>query len=204
LNDTLQALTHQDTDDGELIARAQGGDPEAFCQLGEKIAPRLLRQAMLLCGDPEQAADLAQETLIQAWKSLPQYRREGALFTWLCGILIHRHKGWLRKRLRGPAGLFLTSGPTRSLAAPTVDAVTPDQNASKVERDLALRRCLDRLPEKQKAVVYLRFYVDESLANIATALGCSIGTVKSRLFHGLVKLADMKELQSLAEDWRLL
>jgi RNA polymerase sigma-70 factor (ECF subfamily) len=203
LNDALQALIPRDTADGDLIARAQAGDPDAFSSLVDQMAPRLLRQAMLLCGDAEQAADLAQETLIQAWKGLPRYRGQGAFFTWLCGILIHHHKSWLRRRLRRPGCEFNKSEPAELCALLTEEPATPDQNASMLERDLTLRRCLDRLPLKQRAVVYLRFYVDESLANIAAALDCSIGTVKSRLFHGLEKLSQMKELQSLSKDWHL-
>jgi RNA polymerase sigma-70 factor (ECF subfamily) len=67
-------LTPRDTAEGDLIARAQAGDPDAFSAVVDQMASRLLRQAMLLCGDAEQATDLAQETFIQAWKGLPRYR----------------------------------------------------------------------------------------------------------------------------------
>lgn len=58
------------------------------------------------------------------------------------------------------------------------------------------RACADSLPPKQRQVVYLRFYVDDSLEAIASAVGCSVGTVKSRLFYALEKLRRMKIVAS--------
>ena len=63
-----------------------------------------------------------------------------------------------------------------------------------------LRRCLARLPEKQRQVVYLRFYVEDSLDGIAAALGCSVGTIKSRLFKALDRLTRMNEVKALGEE----
>ena len=72
----------------------------------------------------------------------------------------------------------------------------PDQATELLERAAFLRECIRKLPEKQRDVVYLRFYVDHSLESIALALGCSLGTVKSRLFHALDRLRAMNELNS--------
>jgi RNA polymerase sigma-70 factor (ECF subfamily) len=70
----------------------------------------------------------------------------------------------------------------------------PDKAAEEAELAACLHDCLQRLPEKHREVVYLRFYVDDSLEGIAAALGCSVGTAKSRLFYGLEKLRLMKDL----------
>ncbi|HVY70488.1 MAG TPA: sigma-70 family RNA polymerase sigma factor, partial [Verrucomicrobiae bacterium] len=72
----------------------------------------------------------------------------------------------------------------------------PDEDATVSERAALLRRCIATLPEKHQQVIYLRFYVDDSLEGIAAALGCSVGTVKSRLFYALDKLRGMRALQS--------
>ena len=74
-------------------------------------------------------------------------------------------------------------------------ALPPDQMTLVAERAVRLRACLDRLSDKHRAVIYLRFYVDDSLAGIASALGCSVGTVKSRLFHALENLRTMTTAQ---------
>ena len=74
------------------------------------------------------------------------------------------------------------------------EAAYPDQAMDLSEKAAEMRVCLDSLPKKHRDVIFLRFYVNESLNGIATALNCSVGTVKSRLFHGLEKLRKMKGL----------
>ena len=70
----------------------------------------------------------------------------------------------------------------------------PDQAAQLCEQAASVRTCIRALPTKHQQVVYLRFYVDDSLEGIAAALGCSVGTVKSRLFHALDKLRGMNAI----------
>ena len=74
---------------------------------------------------------------------------------------------------------------------PTPAPVTQNEQAEQAARVL---RSLENLPAKQREVVYLRFYADDSLEGIANALGCPVGTVKSRLFQGLERLQKMKAL----------
>ncbi len=63
-----------------------------------------------------------------------------------------------------------------------------------------MRRCIGALPAKHQQVIHLRFYVDESLEGIAEALGCSVGTVKSRLFHAMEKLRAMNAMNAEFEN----
>jgi RNA polymerase sigma-70 factor (ECF subfamily) len=78
----------------------------------------------------------------------------------------------------------------------------PDLAAVRREQAQALRRCIDALPSKHQQVIHLRFYVDDSLEGIAAALGCSVGTVKSRLFHALEKLRRMDGINDQFVDAR--
>ena len=96
----------------------------------------------------------------------------------------------------GPADSGGHDGSLRDTALNNLsnDAACPAEAMAFSERAAFLRRCLQELPEKHREVVYLRFYVDESLDGIATTLDCSVGTVKSRLFHALEKLRKMKKL----------
>jgi RNA polymerase sigma-70 factor (ECF subfamily) len=73
----------------------------------------------------------------------------------------------------------------------TAPPLAPDAAAQLQEEAARLRQCVEALPRKHQQVIYLRFYVDDSLESIAAALGCSLGTVKSRLFHALEKLRRM-------------
>ena len=72
----------------------------------------------------------------------------------------------------------------------------PDQTAQLREQAALVRDCVQALPTKHQQVIYLRFYVDDSLEGIAAALSCSLGTVKSRLFHALEKLRGMNALHA--------
>ncbi|MBL9170108.1 MAG: sigma-70 family RNA polymerase sigma factor [Verrucomicrobiales bacterium] len=183
-----------------LVARAQRGDTEAFDRLCRLYGDRLLRQAQALCGGRGSPEDLVQETLVQSWKSLRRYNGQCQLFTWFCSILIHRHRDSLRKRLPTPFS-WLFGGSEKQVQSHLLQLSDPEPGPS-LQAELGeqagqLLRSLNQLPEKQRLVLYLRFYADESLEGIAGAIGCSVGTVKSRLFHGLERL---RKLQSRSND----
>jgi RNA polymerase sigma-70 factor (ECF subfamily) len=172
-----------------LLARAQKGDAESFGELCRLHEGRLLRQAMLLC--PESAEDLVQECLLGAWKSIGKYRGGCQFFTWLCAIMLNQHRNLRRKRW--PAllsNLFKSDDAFSEIAAETR---APDESAEASDEAVFVQRCVRRLSPKHREIIHLRFYVDDSLEGIATALGCSIGTVKSRLFHALENLKKMTE-----------
>jgi RNA polymerase sigma-70 factor (ECF subfamily) len=186
----------------ELLARAQRGEERAFGQLCQAFEPRLLRQAILLCGNDSLAEDLAQETLIEAWKCLDRFNGRCQFFTWLCAILHHRHRSALRRKwLLSFLGLENPrEWETQEMAQqPIDDEPWPDRAAESREQAALVRRCVQCLPPKQQQVVFLRFFVDDSLEGIAVALRCSVGTVKSRLFHALEKLRTMRDLQEHRE-----
>lgn len=71
----------------------------------------------------------------------------------------------------------------------------PDQSALLQDQSAIIWQCIQALPPKQQQVIHLRFYVDDSLEDIAAALGCSVGTVKSRLFHALENLRAMNAMR---------
>lgn len=181
----------------ELLARAGAGDPEAFCRLTEPLQARLLRQAAALAGDPTAAEDLVSETLIEAWKSLPRYNQSCRLSTWLYAILLHRHLQAVRRARRRPISLawlpfFEAESWEERQASLSSPEPSPAQALARAELSARVRRCVGRLPEKHRQVVWLRFFEEASLPDMASVLGCSVGTVKSRLHHALEKLAKMK------------
>jgi RNA polymerase sigma-70 factor (ECF subfamily) len=77
---------------------------------------------------------------------------------------------------------------------------SPDEAAEAREEAQIIQNCIAALPARQQQVIHLRFYADDSLEGIAAALGCSVGTVKSRLFHALEKLRRMKALRAPVEQ----
>ena len=182
---------------------AQAGDAEAYGEVCRAYETRLLRQAISLCGDATLAEDLTQDTLVESWKCLRRYNGRCRFFTWLCAILLNRYRNTVRSKRPLP----LSSLPRHerkefennrdNLA--DQDA-SPDQAAQLREQAALVRNCIQALPPKHQQVIYLRFYVDDSLEGIASALGCSVGTVKSRLFHALDKLRGMNVLNTQTVD----
>jgi RNA polymerase sigma-70 factor, ECF subfamily len=182
----------------DLLAQALAGDAEAFGELCRAYEARLVRQAMMLCGDADLAEELAQDTLVEAWKCLRRYNGRCQFFTWLCAILLNRYRNTLRQKRPllfsplAPDGRGEVASALNELPA---HESLPDEAAQRQEEAALLQRCVAALPRKHQEVIHLRFYVDDSLEGIAAALGCSVGTVKSRLFHALDKLRAMQALR---------
>jgi len=180
-----------------LLEQARAGDAEAFGEICRVHETRLLRQAVALCGNATLAEDLAQDTLVEAWKGLRCYNGRCQFFTWLCAILLNRYRNTVREKRPLPFSAFPEHD--RDAFQNRVDGLAdhqspPDQATELREQAVLVQQCIQALPAKHQQVIYLRFYVDDSLEGIAAALGCSVGTVKSRLFHALDKLRGMKEL----------
>ena len=181
----------------ELLASARAGDTRCFCLLIEALQARLLRQAAALTGDLSSAEDIVSETLIEAWKSFPRYNGSCQLSTWLYAILLHRYQKSVRRARSRPIALALLSlfeaqesrEKQENIAAPEL---SPAEVVAENETYAQLRQYIELLPQKHAQVVLLRFFEDASLLDMAAVLGCSVGTVKSRLHHALEKLRKMK------------
>ncbi len=174
---------HRD-DECELIGRAQAGEATAFERLAHQHAARLWRCALTLGKDSHWAEDLVQETLLEAWRSLQRFDGRCRFSTWLYGILRHRFlKGRRRLAPRPCLSDALDGDPDPTWS--------PDRLAEASEDAQRVRQAVASLPEAHRLVVELRFFAGASLEEIAAALGCPLGTVKSRLHHGLEKLRCM-------------
>jgi RNA polymerase sigma-70 factor (ECF subfamily) len=184
-----------------MLELAQEGDAEAFGEVCRACETPLLRQAITLAGNLALAEDLAEDTLVESWRCLRRYNGRCQFFTWLCAILLHRYRNTLRKKRPVPFSALHCEeqDEIQSRIAPGHEP-SPAETAQLREQAALVRQCIQALPPKHQQVIYLRFYVDDSLEGIASALGCSVGTVKSRLFHALEKLRSMNALQSQRLD----
>ena len=169
----------------ELIDRAQAGEPIAFERLAEQHVAHLWRCALALCRDGHWAEDLSQETLVEAWRSLARFDSRCKFSTWLYGILRHRFlKGRRQQNATRPAA-------PDALGQVPCSSRTPSSSAEASEDASRIRQAVASLPEEHRLVVELRFFAGATLDEIAAALGCPLGTVKSRLHHALEKLRQM-------------
>jgi RNA polymerase sigma-70 factor (ECF subfamily) len=186
----------------ELVQRAREGDAEAFCAVAEAHEQRLFQQAFALCRNPAAAEDLAAETLIEAWKSIGRFDGSCRFSTWLYAILLHRHQKLVRRQRSRPVPLSALPVSEANASEQLLERLSDSQPSSpdalaQAEADTRLREAVAALPEKHRQVVLLRFFEDATLTEIAAALGLSVGTVKSRLHHALVKLRRMKSVEDL-------
>jgi RNA polymerase sigma-70 factor (ECF subfamily) len=204
LNPTFVASEASDPSD--LLNRAQAGDSDAFGELCRVHETRLLRQAMTLCRNTALAEDLAQDSLVEAWKSLRRYNGRCQFFTWLCAILLNRFRNTIRQKRLVPLSSLVGDDQDEfrdRLNHLTAHDSLPDEAAEFREKAELVLACIQALPPKHQQVIYLRFYVDDSLEGIAEALGCSVGTVKSRLFRALDKLRAMRALIPQSVDSKI-
>ncbi len=182
----------------DLLARARAGGASAFCRLAAEHEGRLLQQAFGLTRDQSAAEDLVAETLVEAWRSLSRYNGSCRFSTWLFSILMHRHQKALRRARSRPiplAALPSAEADEWRQAQEDLPAADPSPSDEAMKQEAAgkLREAVAALPEKHQRVILLRFFEDASLPEIAAVLGCSIGTVKSRLHYALEKLREAQQ-----------
>ena len=147
---------------------------EAFTAFVETASPSLLRTAWLLCGDHHTAHELVQAALVRTYVAWPRVRSESALAYARRVLVNERTDRWRRQR-----GEVAVADP------PEVGA--PPGTPGAEDRDVVVR-LLSRLPEQQRRVIVLRYYVDLSEQAVADLLDVSVGTVKSTASRGLAAL----------------
>lgn len=171
---------------GWLVRRAQSGDTRAVEELVELYQDRVFNLCYYLTGNPSDAQDLAQEVFVKAYVNLKKFRHEADLGTWLHRIAVNL---WLNiKRSRKNTPVFSLDDPvqtdegelTRTVAAVDPEG-DPEETLEGREIQEEVRQALLKLPEEYRMVLVLREMEEYSYEEIATVLGCSLGTVKSRL-----------------------
>jgi RNA polymerase sigma-70 factor (ECF subfamily) len=167
--------------EAELVRRSRQGDVAAVRQLVATHAEPLWRCARALCRDDHEAEDLTQETLVEAWRSLTRFDESRQFSTWLYGIL--RHRFLTARRKPRP----VASGEGQAADRPGRET-SPPVAAERAEEARLVQAAVAALPAEHRVVVELRFFAGASLDEIATLVGCPLGTVKSRLHRALEKL----------------
>ena len=181
------ARQHEADSEWVVVQRVQAGDVAAFDDLIRKYRERLYAIIYNMIGNREDAADLAQDTFIQAFQSIKRFSGESAFFTWLYRIGVNAALGHLRKhRLRQFFSLDKVDEDNQPaaevIAALTVD-LTADRDTYVKELQEKLNEALQKLSIKHRTVVTL-FEIDGmSHQQIAEVMNCSVGTVRSRLHY---------------------
>jgi RNA polymerase sigma-70 factor (ECF subfamily) len=169
----------------DLIARIRCGDRDAFALLYRRCRPDVYRFALHMCGSPPLAEDVVQDVFVAVIEDASRYRpgRSGVL-PWLLGIARNHVRRWRCQRRLLP----LPDDEMRTARELTIET-DPVVELTRQRHTAALRRALLELPVRCREVVVLCDLHELSYADAAAALGCAIGTVRSRLHRGRALLA---------------
>lgn len=177
-----------DSDDAYLVSRAQEGYLDAFELLVERYAPLAYRVALRMVGDHHDAQDLAQESLVAAWRGIAGFRGESTFSSWLYRIVTRRA---LNRLTRG------RSNDAIDLLADLPDASTaPDDAAVRQETIDAVSAAVAALPLAQRVAVVLHHFEGLSYAEVAVITRSSVPAIRSHLFRA------RRTLTTALEQWR--
>jgi RNA polymerase sigma factor (sigma-70 family) len=171
-------------EDAELVDRARGGDVRAYELLVVRYRELAVRTAYLITRDGSDAQDVAQEAFVKAYLALSTFRRDAPFRPWMLAIVANEARNRARSSRRR-AALTLRAA---SVAQPATEGASPEAAALRDEDRRALVDALERLGEADRLVLGYRYFLDLSEAEIAAALDCRRGTVKSRLSRALRRL----------------
>ena len=175
-----------DASDLSLVRRVQRGDKGAFDALVLKYQHKLVKLVMRYVRNPAEAEDIAQEAFIKAYRALPQFRGDSAFYTWLYRIAINTAKNAVVSRDRSPIEYDLdrNSGEeSYDMQARMKDAETPEGLVLTDEIRSTVNAAIDALPEDLRTAIVLRELEGLSYEEIAAAMDCPVGTVRSRIFR---------------------
>ena len=171
--------------DEELVLRVQRGDKSAYDYLVIKYQHRIIQLVNRYIKDPSEAQDVAQEAFIKAYRALADFRGEAAFFTWLYRIAINTAKNYLLSRSRRSANYQVDIQDAEALEnAPQLQGLeTPERELLNQEIIDAINASIEELPEDMRTAIVLREFEGMSYEEIAEAMDCPVGTVRSRIFR---------------------
>ncbi|MCA3220995.1 MAG: RNA polymerase sigma factor RpoE [Burkholderiales bacterium] len=192
--------------DQALVERVQRGDKRAFELLVSKYQRKIFRLLSRLIRDPAEIEDVAQEAFIKAYRALPNFRGESAFYTWLYRIAINTAKNHLvaqGRRAPTTTETEVEDAENFDEADQLRDYNTPDAMLLSRQVGEAVNRAIEKLPEDLRTAIVLRELEGLSYEEIAEAMNCPIGTVRSRIFRAREAIAgELRPLLGTAKDKR--
>jgi RNA polymerase sigma-70 factor (ECF subfamily) len=178
--------------DAKLVARVQAGDKAAFDLLVLKYQRKILRLLSRMLRDQSEIEDVMQESFIKAYRALPQFRGDSAFYTWLYRIAINTARNWMASQSRRPSSSSSPQsedGETFDEIDNLIDNNTPESLLASREIAESVNESIQALPEELRTAIVLREIEGLSYEEIAQAMGCPIGTVRSRIFRAREAIA---------------
>src|SRR6201992_1513978 len=177
-----------DVSDLSLVRRVQRGDKGAFDALVLKYQHKLVKLVMRYVRNPAEAEDIAQEAFIKAYRALPQFRGDSAFYTWLYRIAINTAKNAVVSRDRSPIEYNIdrssdAAEESYDMQGRMKDSETPEGLVLTDEIRRTVNAAIEALHEDLKTAIVLRELDGLSYEEIAAAMDCPVGTVRSRIFR---------------------
>jgi len=171
--------------DRELVERARAGDKRAFDLLVLKYQQKVANLVARYIRDQSETQDVTQEVFIKAYRALKNFRGESAFYTWLYRIAINTAKNFLVAQARRPPGSDVEAETAEQLdvGSRLKEYATPESLVLTDEIAATVKLALDGLPEDLRIAITLRELEGMSYEEIAEAMSCPIGTVRSRIFR---------------------
>lgn len=171
--------------DQELVQRVQQGDKSAFDLLVIKYQHKIVHLVNRYVKDPSEAQDVAQDTFIKAYRALGDFRGDSAFYTWLYRIAINTAKNYLLSRSRRHFDYEIDVQDAEQVEnAPQLKDIETPENLLMNEQIVAvIKSAIEKLPEEMRVAITLREFEGMSYEEIAEAMDCPIGTVRSRIFR---------------------
>ncbi|HEY6125646.1 MAG TPA: RNA polymerase sigma factor [Steroidobacteraceae bacterium] len=184
MNATLSpSLADAEAQSRRWIERIALGEEAALEQFYRHYHGQVFQFALRLVNNAADAAELANETMMEVWRAAARFAGDSRVRTWLFGIVNHRAIDLLRRRRR------------RHEHAEELDDVADDAPACSISDVIGgaqdarhVRSCVEQLPERQKAVVHLAFFEELSYPEVAQVLDVPVGTIKTRVMHAKQRL----------------
>jgi RNA polymerase sigma-70 factor (ECF subfamily) len=170
-----------------ILNRIAQGDDKAATELYRHYYGFVYAYLRYKMADEQAAEDAAQDVFIAVCRRPLAFQRSSKFSTWLCGIANNKAKDWLRKKGRSVPMVDIDEEVLGEIPDPEADIVDRLGDAQNAE---IVRKCVEGLPDKHREVVFLSYYEEASMEEIAERVSCPEGTVKSRLSHARAKLLD--------------
>jgi RNA polymerase sigma-70 factor, ECF subfamily len=187
----MSETNYSSAEDQQLVKAAQKGDMLAFEELVARHRDKIFARAYSMMRNEEEGIDLSQEAWVKGWQRLAQFQGESSFGTWMTRIVINLCLDQLRKHKRQHADSLDEMNEEQGGVERQMPIVIMNPTAGLERHELRARidRAMGQLSYEHRTVLVLHEFEELEYKEIAKVMGCSIGTVMSRLFYARRKLA---------------
>lgn len=183
-------MSQPELSEEDLLQRTGRGDARAFEQLYNRMAPRLFGLLRQMLADEREAEDMLQDGFVQLWSRASDFDpSRSKAFTW--AVMVFRHKAIDRMRALGRRNRLVESAALEHATLAAHSQAGADDEVQSHERDTVVREALNDLPKEQRQLIEFAFLKGLTHHVIADSLGIPLGTVKTNIRRGLLRLRDL-------------